>query len=165
MGRPPRKDFDHQPRKRNIPHVADHIGPIFPRQSDRVGSPRYAVLTHKEGWQLLLEHSDHYLRWVLRGAPGHGGPARPASDVAAASLERPGGMLEGKPALDSRAVELGYFENLRERGGETLAMSECLDEGKLELEFQGGEVMAGRWRLARSGSARSQDETWTFLRS
>lgn len=150
---------------RNIPSDYDDITPVFPRQSDRVGSPRYALFPYKnEGWQLLLEHSERYLRWVMRGAPGNGGQALPASDVAAASLEHPTGGLENKPAVESSAIEFGEFENRREREGETVAMSECLDEGKLELEFE-GEVMKGRWTLERSGSAPGREEIWTLLRT
>jgi hypothetical protein len=133
----------------------------LPRQDDRVGPPRYVVIATPEGWQLLLEHADHYLRWVLRGPPGHGGQAWPDTDVAAASLERETGELRGKPALEREGNEIGVFHNVRERDGEIVALGECLDDGLLELEFE-GERMSGRWRLTRSGQSRRESETWTL---
>lgn len=131
----------------------------LPRQDDRVGPPRYVVLSAPDGWQLLLEHGDHYLRWVLRGPPGHAGPAVPDTDVAAASLEGESGSLEDKPALKREGNEVGHFHNIRERDGEIVALGECLDDGLLELEFD-GEILSGRWRLTRSGQSRRESETW-----
>jgi hypothetical protein len=55
------------------------------------------------------------------------------------------------------------FHNLRTRNGETVPMNECLDDGVLELEFD-GEKLAGRWRLSRSGMSRREQETWTLRR-
>lgn len=133
----------------------------LPRQDDRVGPPCYAVLPSPEGWQLLIEHGDHYLRWVLRGRPGNGGQAWPDTDVSAASLEGPGGALTGKPALERTAIETGHFRNLRRHDGEVVAMGECLEHGAFELEFD-GPVMAGRWHLTRSGQTRREVESWTL---
>jgi hypothetical protein len=143
-----RKPADKQPKQ-------------LPRQDDRVGPPRYVVISTPDGWQLLLEHGDHYLRWVLRGQPGHPGQAWPDTDVAAASLERESGALTGKPALEREGNEIGYFHNIREREGENVALGECLDDGELELEFD-GTLMSGRWRLTRSGQSRREAETWTL---
>ena len=131
------------------------------RQDERVGPPRYLVLSTPHGWQLLLEHGDRYVRWELRGAPGNGGQATPGTDVAAASLETQSGALAGKPALEREGHETGHFVNLRARRGETVAMSQCLDEGELELEFD-GELMAGRWRLTRSGTSPGRPEHWVL---
>lgn len=133
----------------------------LPRQDDRVGPAQYVVISTPEGWQLLLEHGDVYLRWELRGPPGHGGVAWPVGDVAAASLEGPGGALSGKPALEREGNEIGHFKNVRERDGEIVALGECLDDGELELEFD-GQRLSGRWRLTRSGQSRREAETWTI---
>jgi hypothetical protein len=143
----PKTAENHQPRQ-------------LPRRDDRVGPPCYVVLSTPDGWQLLLEHGDHYLRWVLRGQPGHGGQAWPDTNVAAASLEREGGTLT-KPALQREGNEIGTFHNVRNRDGEPVALGECLDDGLLELEFD-GERMSGRWRLTRSGQSRRELETWTL---
>ncbi|HVI02089.1 MAG TPA: hypothetical protein VM869_25425 [Enhygromyxa sp.] len=119
------------------------------------------MISTPEGWQLLLEHGDVYLRWELRGPPGHPGVAWPATDVAAASLESPSGSLFGKPALEREGNEVGLFKNIRERDGEIVAMGECLDDGVLELEFDGA-LMSGRWRITRSGQSRREAEAWTL---
>ena len=141
----------------------------LPRQDDRVGPPCYVALSTPTGWQLLLEHGDHYLRWVLRGRLGVGGQAWPDTDVAAASLERPGGSLD-KPALARPGVEVGRFHNLRRRldvhgdgDGERVSLGECLDQGALELEFDGPQLI-GRWHLTRTGQSRREQETWTLAR-
>ncbi|MFO7564860.1 MAG: hypothetical protein R6X02_19605 [Enhygromyxa sp.] len=125
-----------------------------------MGPPRYVVISTPEGWQLLLEHGDHYLRWLLRGQAGNGGQAWPDTDVAAASLEGEGGTLS-KPALARAGNEIGNFHNLRTRDGEPVAFGECLDDGELELEFD-GVLLSGRWRLTRSGQGRRELETWTL---
>lgn len=132
----------------------------LPRQDDRVGPPRYVVISTPDGWQLLLEHGDYYLRWLLRGPPGHGGVAIPDTDVAAASLEAESGSLH-KPALEREGNEIGHYRNVRERNGEIVALGECLDDGLLELEFD-GERLSGRWRLTRSGQSRRESEAWTL---
>lgn len=144
-----------------MPKSADKQPRQLARRDDRVGPPYYVVIATPDGWQLLLEHGDHYLRWVMRGQPGRGGQALPDTDVAAASLEREGGALTGKPALERKGNEIGTFHNLRMRDGEPVALGECLDEGLLELEFY-GERLSGRWRLTRSGQSRREDETWTL---
>jgi hypothetical protein len=143
-----------------MPKSNDKQSRQLARRDDRVGPPSYVVISTPEGWQLLLEHGDRYLRWVLRGQPGNGGQAWPDTDVAASSLEREGGSLS-KPALDREGNEVGSFHNLRVRDDEPVALGECLDDGLLELEFDGA-LLSGRWRLTRSGQTRREAETWTF---
>jgi hypothetical protein len=128
---------------------------------ESIDQPRYVVISTPDGWQLLLEHGDHYVRWVLRGPPGRAGQAVPDTDVAAASLERENGALTGKPALEREGNEIGYFRNIRQRDGEVVSLAESLDDGVLELEFD-GELLSGHWRLTRSGQSRREAETWTL---
>jgi hypothetical protein len=162
MSKPAENQPNQSPRKRGIPRASAVAEPL-PRHDDAVGPPYYVALTTKDGWQLLLEHADVYLRWELRGAPGNGGQALPGIDVARSSLEGERGTPTGKPALEREGNEIGRFHNLRERGGEMVAFGECLADGHFELEFD-GELMSGRWRLARSGMSRREQETWTLTR-
>jgi len=134
------------------------------RQRELIDPAQYLMIATPDGWQLLLESNERYLRWVMRGPPGNGGQAWPDTDVAAASLEGESGGLRGKPALERERNENGYFRNLRTRDGEPISLSDCLDDGVLELEFD-GPVLGGRWRLTRSGAGRTQAETWTLLRA
>lgn len=141
---------------------SENVTPLA-RRDGRVGAPRYVALSSKDGWQLLLEHADRYLRWTLNGEPGDEGVAVPGVDVASSSLEREGGSLDGKSALEVHG-EIGTFENLREdNDDDTVAMSRCLDEGALELSFD-GELMNGRWQLSRTGTPRTQPERWVLRR-
>jgi hypothetical protein len=118
------------------------------------------ALTTPHGWQLLLEHGDRYLRWVLRGPLGAGGQAWPDTDVAGSSLERPGGELD-KPALVRDGTEVGRYHNLRTHAGEPVPLGECLEQGVFELAFD-GPSLAGCWQLTRSGQSRRELETWTL---
>jgi hypothetical protein len=132
----------------------------LPRPDERAESRCYVALTTPHGWQLLLEHGERYLRWVLRGPLGAGGQAWPDTDVAGSSLERPGGGLD-KPAIQREGNEVGHYRNLRIREGEPVELGECLEQGVFELEFDGPEL-GGCWQLTRSGQSRREQETWTL---
>lgn len=118
----------------------------------RLRSPSYVVVATSEGWELWLEHGSHYLRWQLRSAPGEGGRAWPAKTQA-----RP------QSDLDSLAHEVGRFRNVRLHEGRPLPICHCLDDGELELAFDGS-LLAGRWLLTRVGTRRGRRECWKLKR-
>lgn len=162
MSKPADNNPAQQPRMRGIPRDSADAAPLA-WKDETIGAPQYLAINTDDGWQLLLEDSHRYLRWVLRGPIAHGGQAWPDTDVARSSLEREGGSLHGKPALERSGNDIGVYHNLRTRpDGEPMAMSECLEDGLLELEFE-GEKLAGRWRLSRSGMSRREQETWTLV--